>query len=160
MISYLPLRGICALWLMLSLSAWAAPPAIDVDNELSRAIANNYSRLAKSAINPSDLKNVLAQANAAFKAQDYAGTLQILATNKALDRAHLDDPNMQAIVRLVLQSFPYLRTTRSLSYSLKRIWMKPMYYSELRFKSKRNIANPCVFTKNLPKNPTTFVWLN
>lgn len=116
MASFITLRSICVLWLMVALNAWAAPPKpVDLDNELGRVVSNTYNRLAKSAINSSKLANILNSAEKAYQTQDYAGALHILASNHALNVANVNDADFQAVVRLALQLYCHTRVEELLA---------------------------------------------
>lgn len=105
MASYFPLRSICALLLMLSLTTWAASPTpANLDDELGRVISTAYNSFPKSTTS-ANLAEVRPQIEKACQTKDYAGALQILATNNVLNAAYLNDPDLQAIVRLALQVY-------------------------------------------------------
>jgi len=105
MASYFPLRSICALLLMLSLTAWAASPTpANLDDELGRVISTTYNSFPKSTAS-ANLAEVRRQAEKAYQAKEYANVLQILATNNVFNAAYLNDAEMQAIVRVALQVY-------------------------------------------------------
>ena len=105
MASYFFVRSLCAILLMFALNAGAtSPTSVNLDNELGRLVAATYTRVAK-APGTQGLANILPTAEKAYRAQDYAGALHILASNRALDASRLGEADLQPVVRLALELY-------------------------------------------------------
>lgn len=105
MANYFFSRSICTLWLLFALNAWATTDSANLDKDLGRIVSATYSGIAKSANSSTDYATVLAQAERAYTAQDYAGALHILAAHRALDVARVGDADLHLSARLALQLY-------------------------------------------------------
>lgn len=92
----------------------ASAASTTLDDELGRIVSNTYNRFAKSTTNV-NLANAHSQAEKAYKAQDYASALQILASNQALNPAHLNATEIQPVIRLALQLYCYTKVEQLLA---------------------------------------------
>lgn len=103
MVSFIPLRCICLLWLLAAVNTWAAP--VDINNDLGRLVSKTYHRVAKPTLAPSNLASIRKELDVAYQAQDFGTAFSVITNNDLLHSRYFEDPDLQPVIQRALQLY-------------------------------------------------------